>query len=490
MRVVTWTVWLALSGTLSTTACAQSPAVVFSAAHRPPECTAVPDRIVAVGQYGDQGIAVVFDSASPNARFLWMAELADRRLVALQGTGPGDRAGALPLVSPSQSGRILLTSPFSRIENEPDDVLGVRTAIWEESAAALGGSSLNWISSGAASIGSSTTYLSAIGQPLASGTGERHWLASRSSGPLDLPTGFVLLSGAQTNLRELLTAGPAITGGELLTASSISASGTGKFIGATALERTASGGLGLRGLTITTSSMTEEVRAVGGAGQDVESPYGLLPWTAVNFVAASEDDTCNPLGRVFVAGTAGGFPVITMNGELLLRQGDTLLDVTGQSAGTMAGGAHTLVANSQGDYAAAVPFRPGTAPGKLAVLVNSRVALSVGQQLDGGGHIAHLYREIALTPRASGELRVLVRADVVLPGATDPVQAVVAWTGVVPTLGTCVADYDGSGGVDGDDIIAYFADWDATVMEADLDCSSGVDGDDIILFFQHWDLGC
>ena len=51
----------------------------------------------------------------------------------------------------------------------------------------------------------------------------------------------------------------------------------------------------------------------------------------------------------------------------------------------------------------------------------------------------------------------------------------------------CYADYDNSGGIDGDDVIAFFADWDSGAECADADASEGVDGDDVILFFSAWD---
>jgi len=44
--------------------------------------------------------------------------------------------------------------------------------------------------------------------------------------------------------------------------------------------------------------------------------------------------------------------------------------------------------------------------------------------------------------------------------------------------------------VDGDDIIAYFAAWDAAQLSADMDGNQGVDGDDVIIFFALWDSGC
>lgn len=51
----------------------------------------------------------------------------------------------------------------------------------------------------------------------------------------------------------------------------------------------------------------------------------------------------------------------------------------------------------------------------------------------------------------------------------------------------CFADYNNDEGIDGDDVIAFFADWDNNVLCADCDASDGVDGDDVILFFASWD---
>ncbi len=57
----------------------------------------------------------------------------------------------------------------------------------------------------------------------------------------------------------------------------------------------------------------------------------------------------------------------------------------------------------------------------------------------------------------------------------------------VPAPG-CPADWDGSGGVDGDDIGAFFTDWQQG--DADIDGSGGTDGDDIGYFFERWQAGC
>lgn len=58
----------------------------------------------------------------------------------------------------------------------------------------------------------------------------------------------------------------------------------------------------------------------------------------------------------------------------------------------------------------------------------------------------------------------------------------------LPFAPACPADWDSANGVDGDDVIAFFADWDAG--NADFNNDGGTDGDDVIDFFAHWDAGC
>jgi hypothetical protein len=55
---------------------------------------------------------------------------------------------------------------------------------------------------------------------------------------------------------------------------------------------------------------------------------------------------------------------------------------------------------------------------------------------------------------------------------------------------SCPADINDDGGVDGDDVIFFFALWDAGDMGADFNGDQGVDGDDVIGFFARWDTGC
>ena len=53
-----------------------------------------------------------------------------------------------------------------------------------------------------------------------------------------------------------------------------------------------------------------------------------------------------------------------------------------------------------------------------------------------------------------------------------------------------MGDVTGDGAVDSDDVIAFFAAWDAGLAGADVTRDGGVDSDDVILFFARWDAGC
>lgn len=58
----------------------------------------------------------------------------------------------------------------------------------------------------------------------------------------------------------------------------------------------------------------------------------------------------------------------------------------------------------------------------------------------------------------------------------------------VVVFSNSLADWNLDGGVDSDDVITYFEDWDRS--EADVTGDGGTDGDDIIYFFSRWDQGC
>jgi len=53
----------------------------------------------------------------------------------------------------------------------------------------------------------------------------------------------------------------------------------------------------------------------------------------------------------------------------------------------------------------------------------------------------------------------------------------------------CPADFNQDGGVDGQDIEAFFISWSAGDPFADVDRNGGVDGGDVEAFFIPWENG-
>jgi hypothetical protein len=56
---------------------------------------------------------------------------------------------------------------------------------------------------------------------------------------------------------------------------------------------------------------------------------------------------------------------------------------------------------------------------------------------------------------------------------------------------SCRADYNEDGGIDGTDVQAFFADWEAGLVASDVNCDGGIDGSDVERFFAIWEnAGC
>lgn len=97
------------------------------------------------------------------------------------------------------------------------------------------------------------------------------------------------------------------------------------------------------------------------------------------------------------------------------------------------------------------------------------------------------------TENIDGTAAISTPASLIGSGTTK----VLAYTGGGPICGGgnqclwqndgCFPDYDNNGGIDGDDIVVFFADWDAGLTCSDIDGSGGVDSDDVILYFSAWD---
>ncbi|MCX5690083.1 MAG: hypothetical protein NTV94_09945, partial [Planctomycetota bacterium] len=78
----------------------------------------------------------------------------------------------------------------------------------------------------------------------------------------------------------------------------------------------------------------------------------------------------------------------------------------------------------------------------------------------------------AMTMRPSGIAELdITNQRIVIPGSTNP----------------CPADFNQDGGVDGGDIDAFFAAWEAGEGTADVNFDGGVDGEDVGTFFAAWE---
>jgi probable HAF family extracellular repeat protein len=72
--------------------------------------------------------------------------------------------------------------------------------------------------------------------------------------------------------------------------------------------------------------------------------------------------------------------------------------------------------------------------------------------------------------------------------ATNPCGSTVSTGTNLAVL--CLSDRNFDGGVDGDDIIAFFAEWEAGNETADLNADGGIDFFDVEAFFEQWENGC
>ncbi|MFZ4575808.1 MAG: GC-type dockerin domain-anchored protein, partial [Phycisphaerales bacterium] len=112
----------------------------------------------------------------------------------------------------------------------------------------------------------------------------------------------------------------------------------------------------------------------------------------------------------------------------------------------------------------------------------------------GGGTVSGAARVLASPTDGTGSVLTIAGARMSDAGtytatftnACGEVTTLPAAVGVDP----CPADFDADGVVDGEDVIGFFAAWDASNAAADFNRDGGVDSDDVIGFFARWDSGC
>ncbi len=137
-------------------------------------------------------------------------------------------------------------------------------------------------------------------------------------------------------------------------------------------------------------------------------------------------------------------------------------------------------------------------PSGAAVRAGTRVVLPAGVSV--GGATTYRWKKDGINLFNAGAYAGVTTPTLTIH-ANDPSQsgsytlAITNPCGVTTTIPavvevSCAADWNGDGGVDGDDVILFFQQWDENNSEADFTGDGSVDGDDVIGFFERWDAGC
>jgi hypothetical protein len=134
-----------------------------------------------------------------------------------------------------------------------------------------------------------------------------------------------------------------------------------------------------------------------------------------------------------------------INGDLIVDQKDICVLVT-QILGTTIGDVNLDGSRDATDLAIAIAYRGG----------NDRAGGWANGDVDGDGFVT------------TSDLSIIASGDCVC---------------------FCPADYNRDGGVDGGDVGAFFADWEAGSGCGDVNADGGIDGGDIEAFFQFWQQG-
>jgi hypothetical protein len=132
--------------------------------------------------------------------------------------------------------------------------------------------------------------------------------------------------------------------------------------------------------------------------------------------------------------------------------------------------------------------QPGRFPlGGMRVVSGSRVSLVDRRDNDAAAgsealYVDHLVVE-ADARLATNGLTVYYRS-LDLEGQVDGLEH------LVQIAGPCVGDFNRDGGVDGEDVTAFFSSWEGGMADADVNTDGAVDGQDVQEFFARWEAGC
>ncbi len=108
-----------------------------------------------------------------------------------------------------------------------------------------------------------------------------------------------------------------------------------------------------------------------------------------------------------------------------------------------------------------------------------------GVALSNGGNISGARtRTLVINPASPGDEGTYTCAMISPCGNATSNGATLTVTGIL-----CPADFNQDGGIDGADVDAFFAAWEAGSLTADVNQDGGVDGADVDTFFAAWEAG-
>jgi len=254
------------------------------------------------------------------------------------------------------------------------------------------------------------------------------------------------------------------------------------------------------------------------------APYAALSITGVD-TSFSDDAETNKGWTLGVAGdtaTSGRWERAVPQATTAQPGSDhtpgagTICFVTGASAGASAGandvdGGYTTLlspafnlagkpdsvlsywrwySNSAGAGANADTFRVDISNNNGSTWTNFETVGPAGAGTSGGW--INFSRRIADVLPVTATMRVRFVADdagtgSLIEAAVDDI--VISANICVPPTASCPADFNQDGGIDGDDVAAFYLAWESGDASADTNLDGGIDGDDVVTFFAAWENG-
>jgi len=234
-------------------------------------------------------------------------------------------------------------------------------------------------------------------------------------------------------------------------------------------------------------------------------------WTAAwNVICAGTYENCDTAALSMAldfTGSFGGMPGKPAGHSTVHRTGRGFFDIFADytdigcssliikvfdEAGTMTGMAVTSSPITQIRVES-----PGTPSGcgKQGIIINGGRTACLWWEWNQGG----IFNIPGLPPLQGHQIRILAadpplpfdhieRARITVSGVDDLDLISETIKQVAPPV-TCYADFNQDGGIDGADVSAFFAEWEAGNAAADVNQDGGIDGADVQVFIQQWENG-